>query len=156
MAMFEVPFYNKKAYGHTGGIDGFSSQLVYFPADHLAIAYICNGAGYAVNDIMIGALSIYYKMPYIVPSFKKLVLKSEDLDKYLGVYSSPAFPLKITITKKNNILMAQATGQPAFELDATAPDIFEFASAGLTLDFNAVTGKMTFKQHGATFVLTKE
>jgi D-alanyl-D-alanine carboxypeptidase len=37
MAMFTIPFYDKKAFGHTGGIDGFSSSLAYFPEDKLAI-----------------------------------------------------------------------------------------------------------------------
>jgi hypothetical protein len=28
---FQVPFYDKIGYGHTGGIDGFRSALSYFP-----------------------------------------------------------------------------------------------------------------------------
>ncbi len=31
MGMFKVPFFDKVAYGHTGGIDGFSSMLPHFP-----------------------------------------------------------------------------------------------------------------------------
>ena len=34
MGMFQVPFYDKKGYGHTGGIDGFLSVLYYFPSDN--------------------------------------------------------------------------------------------------------------------------
>jgi len=53
MAMFIMPFDDKKSYGHSGGIDGFSSMLSYFPEEGLAISYISNGAVYSTNDVMI-------------------------------------------------------------------------------------------------------
>ncbi|MEM9328867.1 MAG: serine hydrolase domain-containing protein [Bacteroidota bacterium] len=31
LGVFQVPFYDKKAFGHTGGIDGFRSTAFYFP-----------------------------------------------------------------------------------------------------------------------------
>lgn len=36
--------------------------------------------------------------------YKAIILKSEDLDKYLGVYSCPDFPSKIILSKEGNIL----------------------------------------------------
>ena len=57
MGMFQVPFYNRKAYGHTGGIDGFASTLTYFPEDSLAVAYCTNGQVYSMNDLLIGVLT---------------------------------------------------------------------------------------------------
>ena len=33
MGLFPMPFYNKKSFGHTGGIDGFSSLFGYFPSE---------------------------------------------------------------------------------------------------------------------------
>ncbi|MDB5285573.1 MAG: hypothetical protein JWR05_522 [Mucilaginibacter sp.] len=60
MAMFTIPFYDKKGFGHTGGIDGFSSLLIYLPEDKLAVAYISNGVRYSTNDVVLGALSIYF------------------------------------------------------------------------------------------------
>lgn len=33
MGMFEFPYFEKKSYGHTGGIDGFQSVLTYFPEE---------------------------------------------------------------------------------------------------------------------------
>ncbi|MEX1188536.1 MAG: serine hydrolase domain-containing protein, partial [Bacteroidia bacterium] len=44
--IFFIPFYEHKAYGHTGGIDGFVSSLAYFPKDSLAIAICLNGMRY--------------------------------------------------------------------------------------------------------------
>jgi len=99
MGMFQIPFYDHKAYGHGGGIDGFGSNLAYFPEDSLAIAYCTNGMVYSMNDVLIGVLSIYFKRDYSIPTFTSISMKTEELDKYLGVYSSTQLPLKITITK---------------------------------------------------------
>ena len=156
MGMFQIPFDTKKAYGHNGGIDGFGSNLAYFPEDHLAIAYCTNGMVYPLNDILIGVLSIYFNRDYKIPSFNTITLKSEELDKYLGIYSSLQIPLKITITKENNSLIAQATGQSSFPLEATEKDKFKFDMAGVKLEFLPDKNEMTLKQNGGVFLFTKD
>jgi D-alanyl-D-alanine carboxypeptidase len=156
MAMFTIPFYDRKAYGHTGGIDGFSSMLAYFPEDKVAIAYIANGIVYSTNDVMIAALSIYFNKPFAIPAFKTIITKTEELDKYLGNYSSTQLPLKITITKINTILLGQATGQPQFALEAVNKDKFVYTPAGVTLQFDPDKGEVTLLQGGATYLFTKE
>jgi D-alanyl-D-alanine carboxypeptidase len=156
MGMVQIPFYEKKAYGHNGAIDGFISSLSYFPEDHLVLAYCTNGHVYSMNDILIGVLSIYFNRDYTIPVFKTLSISSGDLDKYLGVYSSKQLPLKITITKNDTILTAQATGQPSFPLEATDKDIFKFDAAGIQMAFTPDKGEMTLKQGGGTYLFIKE
>ncbi len=156
MGMFQMPFYTRKGFGHNGGIDGFGSTVGYFPDDSLAIAYCSNGQVYGMNDILIGALSTYFNMEYTLPIFSSIQLKSEDLDIYTGIYSSAELQIKITITKSNSTLMAQATGQPAFPLEATAPGIFSFGRAGIVLEFNTASSEMTLKQGGGSFVFKKD
>lgn len=156
MGMFQFPFGNRKAYGHTGGIDGFHSMLAYFPDDSVAIAYCSNGEVYGLNDIMLGALNIYYGIDYNIPTFKTIALKSEDLDKYTGIYSSSQIPLKITITKDKNALVAQATGQPTFPLTATDTDKFSFEQAGVIIEFDVSKQQMTLMQGGGKYLFTKE
>ncbi len=158
MGIFRFPYYNKELYGHTGGIDGFSSFLVYLPADKLSVAITSNGSNYSNNDFLIGALSCYYNKPYELPSFDAISVVPEDLDKYLGVYSSTQLPLKITITKNTDStgLMAQATGQPSFHLEATDSDVFSFNQAGIVLEFEPSKNQMTLKQAGATFLYSKD
>jgi len=156
MAMLVLPFNDKRSYGHGGSIDSFLSMVSYFPEDKVAIAYISNGAVYAPNDVMIGVLSIYFNEPYQIPSFKTMALKTEDLDKYLGIYSSTQIPLKITITKNNTTLMAQATGQSQFSLEALDIDKFGFTQAGITMLFNPAKGEFTLLQGGATYLFDKE
>jgi D-alanyl-D-alanine carboxypeptidase len=106
-----------------------------------------------LNNILIGILNIYFDKPYSIPTFH---LKTEDLDKYLGVYSTIQIPLKITITKKAATLFAQATGQQSFPLDPTEKDGFKFDPAGIKMVFNPDKGEMTLKQGGENVVFTKE
>lgn len=156
MGMFSFPFYAKQALGHNGGIDGFTSIVGYFPEDNLAISYISNGQVYPMNDIIIGALSIYFGEVYDIPEFTTIILKSEDLDKYLGVYSSTELPLKMIISKENNSLIAQATGQSSFPLEATAKDTFQFRQAGVVIEFTTEKNEFILKQGGGSYVFTKD
>jgi len=157
IGMFQVPFGNKKAFGHTGGVDGFQSNAFLFPTEEVSIAYTSNGVVMPINDILIGVLSIYFSKDYELPVFTDTIrLKSEELDKYLGVYSSLTFPLKITITKEKNVLIAQATGQPSFPLEAYEEHKFRFDQAKLKIEFISQESTMILKQGGGQFTLKKE
>ena len=156
MGMFQFPFGQKKAYGHNGGIDGFASTLAYFPDDKIAVAYCTNGQAYPMNDILIGLLSIYFNQLYTLPNFKTIDVPAEALDQYTGVYSSSQIPLKITVTKDNTDLVAQATGQPPFTLEPTAKDAFKFDPAGVVMEFAPDKKQMTLKQGGGVYLFTKE
>ena len=156
MAMFQIPFYEDRAFGHSGGIDGFSSMLGYFPEDKLAVSYISNGVVYSVNDVMIAVLSIYFNKPFVIPEFKSFRVKTEDLDKYLGNYSSNDVPLKIAITKNNASLIAQATGQQQLALEAVDINKFVFSQASITLEFDPTKGEFTLLQGGKTYLFTKD
>src|SRR5690606_30985778 len=100
-----------------GGIDGFTSIFSFFPDGNVSYAMTSNGTNFNNNDISLAVLSAIYNIPYDIPDFKIYEVKSEDLDQYLGVYSSSQITLKITITKKNKTLIAQATGQASFPLE---------------------------------------
>lgn len=157
IGMFQVPFYDKKGFGHTGGIDGFQSNAFYCPNEKVAVSYTSNGVVMPTNDILIGALSVYFGKEYKLPTFtESLHLESEELDKYLGIYSSPEFPLKITITKEENTLIGQATGQSSFPLEAYEVDKFKFDQAHLKMEFKPSEKKMILKQGGGEFELSKE
>ncbi|MBS1734174.1 MAG: beta-lactamase family protein [Bacteroidetes bacterium] len=156
MGMFQIPFYEKRALGHSGSIDGFVSNLAYFPEDSLAIAYCSNGVVYPVNDIMIGILSICYNKKYSIPTFTKVELSNDDIMKYLGEYASDDIPLKITIGRMDNTLIAQATGQSSFPLEASAKDIFKFDPAGIAIEFDTPNQSFTLKQGGKKYLFKKE
>ncbi|RVT96574.1 class A beta-lactamase-related serine hydrolase [Mucilaginibacter limnophilus] len=155
-AMFRYNFDNKLGYGHNGGIDEFKSTLSYFPEEKLTIAYCSNGMNYNMNNIVLGALSIYFGKPFQIPSFKIIEVSAEELSKYVGNYVSDQLPLKISITQKEGVLTAQATGQSAFPLDAADKDKFTFEPAGIVMEFAPEKGEMTLKQNGRSFLYIKE
>ena len=156
MGIFSVPFYDKKGFGHTGGIDGFSSFLYTFPAENTSIALTSNGSRFDNNDIAIAALSDCFDKSFTLPSFYAGALTSSDLDKYLGTYSNPEMPIKIVITKDSLSLIAQATGQQSFSLGATGKDTFEFSAAGVKIEFMPKDKLLILKQGGGEFTFTKQ
>lgn len=156
MGMFEFPYFEKKSYGHTGGIDGFQSVVSYFPEEKLAIALTSNGVSYTNNNVLLCALSSYFNRPFEIPTFKNVEVSPTILNSYLGQYASPQIPLKISITEKDSQLFTQATGQSAFPLEATSDTVFKFEQAGVVLEFNSSKNQMTLKQGGKEFLFTKE
>jgi len=151
-----MPFYDRTGFGHTGGIDGFRSVFAYFPTGEISFAYTSNGMDFNGNDISIAVLSAAFNQPFTIPEFTTYELTGEDLEKYLGIYSSKQLPLKMTVTKVNNQLFGQGTGQPAFPLEATEKDKFEFKSAGIIMEFNPIDRTMELKQGGGVFNFERE
>ncbi len=158
LGIFKIPFYERSSYGHTGGIDGFSSTLGYFPADRVSLAFCSNGLNYNMNDILIGILSLYFEKPYTMPSFNTVSLPLVNLSAYEGEYTSEQLPLVITVRMDGDNLTAQATGQPAFPLEATSTTEFRFDKAGIVMIFSiSDTGEVngfTLRQ-GADYIFKK-
>ncbi|MBF4505641.1 beta-lactamase family protein [Flavobacterium sp. JLP] len=156
MGILEFPYFERKSYGHNGSIDGFRAILGYFPEEKLALSITSNGMGYDNNNILLCALSSYFHKPFSMPTFSNVAVTPETLDLYSGTYGSSQIPLKISISKKDNTLIAKATGQPSFPLEATAVNIFKFDAAGVVLEFNAGKKEMILKQGGKEFLFSKE
>ncbi|QIL42073.1 hypothetical protein G7074_24080 [Pedobacter sp. HDW13] len=98
-------------------------------------------------------LSIFIKFTFGVAA---QTIMMPPLDSYLGIYSSKKSSLKITISKNNTTLIAQATGQNAFPLEARAKDQFLYYKAGIELLFDATKGEMTVNQGGDISLFTKD
>lgn len=159
MGLFVLPFYDKVSYGHTGGIDGFSTVFSYFPKEEVAISMVTNGMDGNMNELLIGVLSIYFEKEYELPNYTPSYPETEgdeELSKYLGLYSSPDFPLKVDISAKNNRLVARATGQGPINLDPKGEHKFTFEQAQLELEFLPEKKQMILRQAGMEFVLTRE
>lgn len=162
--LLRFPFYDRFAYGHNGGIDGFVSNLAYFPDDQVSIAVTANAVNYPFNDILIGIISIFYDLPYDIPDFSALDQLNNRLDfnQYCGIFSSSDLPLKITLSVKENTLFAQATGQSAFPLTPVSETEFRFDAAGLVILFNQLDNgsvnylQFAMKQAGRKFTYKKE
>lgn len=151
---FPMNFYERKGYGHTGGIDGFVSALTYYPDEKLAVSFCTNGMNYG-NELLVGVLSIYFGKEYEFPSFNFTEVNPEILKKYEGIFSNESFPLKITIKVVDGKLTAQATGQSSFPLDAETERVFRFDAAKIKMTFSDDGEVLTLKQ-GDEIVMKKE
>jgi D-alanyl-D-alanine carboxypeptidase len=156
MGIFPLPFYEFSGLGHTGAIDGFSSMLAYFPDNKVSFALISNGDNYNNNAISVTVLSAVFNKPYEIPDFKTYQVTTAELDTYLGTYATTELPLKLTITKDGETLIAQATGQQQLPLEAKEKNVFAFDRAGIVLVFNPDNKTVVLKQGGGEFTFTKE
>lgn len=155
LGLFQSDFEDKLGWGHTGGIDGFSSEFIYFPKENLSFAIISNGVNFKTSELVNTVLQAVFGLPYEIPNFTAYRYKSEELDAYIGVYSSQEIPVKITVSKENLTLVAQAEGQPAFPLEATEKNQFKFDQAGILMEFNPEEKSFVLKQGGGNFRFTK-
>jgi hypothetical protein len=91
-----------------------------------------------------------------VVGFNSASVKPEDLDKFLGEYTSAAIPIKIAFSKEGNILVADITGQGKINLAQAAANKFEFAEAGAVFEFTPGKNEFILEQGGSKFTFTKK
>ncbi|GGW90995.1 serine hydrolase domain-containing protein [Alteromonas halophila] len=161
--LLQFPFYDKVAYGHNGGIDGFQSMSAVIDGDDVAFAVTANGMNYSINEISVAVLSMYYGRPYELPDFDQsaISLSVEDLSQYEGVYSSQQLPLNITMRVKEGQLTAQATGQQPIPLTPYSAREFRFEPAGIVILFDDYDdgidhSAFTLKQAGGSYPFSRE
>lgn len=155
--LFQVPYLEKNAYGHTGGIDGFQSNSFYFTDLNLSFSYISNGVSYPMNNILVGVHSIYFGDDYELPEFTEAIhVDEEDLEQYVGTYSSSKIPLKIDIFVKEGRLFGQGTGQPEFAMEAYDLHKFRYEAAQVKIEFKPKDNQFILFQGGSEIVMTKE
>ena len=148
LGLFSFPFHERTSYGHTGGIDGFSSLFGHFDDGNVSFALTSNGNNMNTNDIAIAVLSTVYNEPFELPKFNTYEVSPEQLEVYVGNYTAPDFPLDISIFIEDGVLKGRATGQPAFTLDPVDEHQFEFVSAGIEMTFDPEENTLFFKQRG--------
>jgi len=153
--IFPLPFYDKKLFGHTGGIDGFASIIAINPDDRIGVALTANGNNFNINNIFSAVYSCVYGKPFSIPSFSKIAISKELVQQYSGVYSSKQLPFKIEISSEGEKVFAQATNQKRFEIEATEPHTLCSSDRSIVFIFNPETNEMTLKQSGFTFTFTK-
>lgn len=154
--MFSFPYYERKSYGHTGGIDGFRSFLAFFPEEKVTVAVLSNGLNYNNNDLLLAMLDSYFGKDFEVPSFQSVALTAEDLEQYVGEYASEQIPLKLVFDREGDKLIAKPSGQQATELEATAIHTFEFKPVNAVFVFDPEQSEVTLKQAGQSFLFKKQ
>ena len=154
MGMVTFIWEGRTFYGENGGDATTGAWVAYLPEEKLAIAYATNAKVYPVAEIMKGAVAIYYHQPFEIPTFEKIEVSPETLEKYVGVYVS--LPARFTITRQGATLYVQPTAQAkAAPTEAKSETVFQITK-GVTLEFNAEKGEMTLKRPQGERVFTRE
>lgn len=120
---------------HGGRTPGFTSYLLRFPQEELAVIVLDNTMGTQVTKIARSLAAIVLNEPYEIPAAKKEIkVEAALLKPYVGQYQlSPAF--SITISVRDNRLFAQATNQEAFELFAESETRFFLKVTDAAVEF---------------------
>ena len=131
----------------------------YFPESNISFAFVSNGTRDNYLEFATNVVRAIFNNPFDIPEYKQIQsyhIADEDLDKFLGEYSSVQLPLRIYITKNDGKLYGQATGQSSFPLEAIEQYKFRFEEIDVTIEFNPTDKTMVFKQSGMAFNYIKE
>ncbi|WPO81833.1 serine hydrolase domain-containing protein [Chryseobacterium sp. JJR-5R] len=154
--LVKFPYGKTSGFGHNGGIDGFRSALFYFPDQKVVVSYIVNQSDMDTDEIFDKMMLTATGKDFEMPSFKTIEIPEAQLQKLVGNYLSPGVPLKINIFIQDKKLMAQATGQSAFPLDATSETSFKFDMAGIVINFHPEKKQFDIIQGGIKTTFIKE
>jgi CubicO group peptidase (beta-lactamase class C family) len=154
-AMFQ-PFKNNYAYGwavderfgrkrtgHGGGINGFATDFQRFPDDGVCVAVLCNVVparpGKVAGDLAAIAFGEQVELPKVRVA---AVVDPKIYDDYVGKYSL-APDVTVTITKENDRLFGQPTGQAKAEIFPESETKFFLKVVDADVTFVRVDGKVT-------------
>jgi CubicO group peptidase (beta-lactamase class C family) len=129
---------------HNGGTGGFRSFVGFDRSTGRAVAVLTNTTQ-SIDDI--GLHLIDSTLPLVEP--KPVVVRTEikvdpaSLDRFVGEYQlAPTF--SIVVTRENDALWAQATGQSKLPIFAEAPERFFYKAVDAQISFTLdSTGKVT-------------
>jgi CubicO group peptidase (beta-lactamase class C family) len=113
-----------KVIEHGGGIEGFNTQVSYYPDGKLVVVVLGNLNGGAPEEIAKKLTAIAFGEKVVLPNERKEVaVLPKVLAEYAGTYvMSPTF--QIVMSLEGGRLMTQATGQPKLPLFAESDSKF--------------------------------
>jgi len=129
---------------HGGGINGFNTELAYYPDDSLTVVVLGNLNGSAPGDIAAKLAAVARGEPVILPSERKAVTVAPSiLAAYVGTYElAPTF--SIVVTLEGDQLMSQPTDQPKAPMFAESETRFFLKVVDAQVEFvKNDTGRVT-------------
>ncbi len=142
-----------KVFFHGGGIDGFSSTLMFVPDLNASIVVLSNKENFDAGEISKAAYKglVGKKIP-LVTKMSVFAMNKDELMAHEGTYRITEESKKtlstlglapeqidpigeIIITSTETSLFGKPKGQPKVELTPTSPTSFEFKQAGIVIDF---------------------
>jgi CubicO group peptidase (beta-lactamase class C family) len=135
----------RKKIEHGGGIEGFNTDLAYYPDDRLTIVVLANVNGQAPGDIAGKLAAVVHGEPVKLSAERKeIIVDTKVLAAYVGTYDlEPS--AKMVITLEGNQLSAKLGEQPAFPIFPESESSFFLKVVDAQIEFvkdagGAVTG----------------
>jgi CubicO group peptidase (beta-lactamase class C family) len=109
---------------HGGGIEGFNTELAYYPEEKLTVIVLANLNGQAPGEIASSLAALARGEKVVLPAERREVtVPPAILANYVGTFElAPGF--SIVMTLEGDQLMTQATGRPKFPLFAESETKF--------------------------------
>ena len=163
-----TPFKNNYAFGltvtttgghkrieHGGGIEGFNTDLTYYPDDKMTVVVLSNVNGNAPGEIA-GKLAALargdaVKMPN---ERKEITLDPKLLNRYVGAYQMANGPAML-ITLENNLLFSKLGNQPSVQIFPESETLFFLKVVDAQLEFSADASQVTLHQGGRDMPLKR-
>jgi CubicO group peptidase (beta-lactamase class C family) len=95
---------------HSGEMEGFTSDMIYYPEDKLTVVVLNNLSGEA-KTIALKLASVAHGEKVVLPSERKeITVPSAVLERYVGTYYDILPGYNLVITHDNGHLVSQVTG----------------------------------------------
>ena len=122
---------------HSGGINGFLSNLVYVPGDDVCVAILTNCDGEPPSGLADKILGLVLNKPMTPTAIK---IDPKTLEDYTGVYENEEKEQRI-ISVENGELYSQRSGGARFKIVPFAADQFFFENSFSRISFIRERGK---------------
>jgi hypothetical protein len=125
----------RKVIQHGGGIEGFNTQLTYYPDDKLTVVVLGNVNGSAPEEIAAKLAAIAHGEAVTLPAERKeITLDPKLLAQYVGTYElMPS--ANILITLEGNQLSEKLASQPAFPIFPESATMFFLKVVDAQIEF---------------------
>ncbi len=167
LAKMTSPFKNDYAFGltvrtdkgrkiieHNGGIEGFNTELVYYPEEKLTVAVLGNLNSPAPAQIATTLAAVAHGETVRLQSERKeITLDREILARYVGAYQIGPGPAVMLITLDGTQLISQLTNQGPIPIFAQSETMFFPKVVDAQLEFSGSDAEgratqMTLHQNG--------
>jgi len=150
-------------WSHSGGLDGWSANLLWAPEQELTVAELPNAhpspPGFAPGPVSqrIAEFLLYKEMEPREELVGAKGAAEQDLGDYVGRYDYLSAIL--TVSRKGDQLMAQLSGQPSYEIFPSGEDQYYWKIVDARIRFlRDESGKVTGAEHeqnGSSFKVSK-
>jgi CubicO group peptidase (beta-lactamase class C family) len=124
-----------KAIQHGGGIEGFNTELAYYPDDKLTVVVLGNVNSGAPGDIAGKLAALAHGETVKLPGERKeITLDPKLLERYVGAYQL-APGVNLLITRENNQLFTKLTGQAAIPIFPESENLFFLKAVDAQIEF---------------------